>query len=132
MSIDPWTLPAQNTGRNASRAAWNTLLNRLRKNSIDTAEPPDTVEGEWHIRSDTLEVKLRNATDTAWFVVGKYEANLGMVRKDGSNAFTGPPDFGSQAPKNWKENAGSIGSATELLEVTVGSNTRVLQSYAVS
>jgi len=132
MAIDPWTLPAQGTGRNTSRDLFNKALNRLRGNSLGTADPPDTAAGEWHLRSDTGEVKLRNSGDSAWLVAGKYEANLGMVRLDGSNAFSGPPDFGSQAPTNWKENAGAIGSALELLEVTVGSNTRVLQAYAVT
>lgn len=56
--------------------------------ATDPATAGEATAGMWWVDSGNTEVKLRSAVST-WFTAGKYESNLGMIRRDGSNTMNG-------------------------------------------
>lgn len=108
MTINAWVDPVVGSGRDSSRAAWNNNIENVLTLHAAAADPPNMRECMLQVRTDTDALLGRNKTNLAWLTLGKWEANLGMVRIDGSNAMTADLDYNGQRPLDIK-NAGAAG-----------------------
>lgn len=79
--------------------AINAAFDTLNTLHAGTTAPTELVVGMlWADTTTSLLKRLASTGPAVWTTLGKLEANLGMLRVDGSNAMTGPIDEKSSAP----------------------------------
>lgn len=135
MTLHAWTDPVTGSGRDASRDAWNKKAENLLTLHAGTTDPPYMRECMMQVRTDTDLFRGRTKTNSAWLTLGKWEANLGMVRIDGSNAMTADLDFNGKCPldiENAVPTGAPSGTPQKRFGLKVGATTYWVPGYTAT
>lgn len=135
MSLIAWQDPVIDTGQWASIEMLNNNLHNLRTLHAHDDDPPVMIAHMLQVRTDLEVLRIRNAANNAWIDLGKIEANLGMLRADGSTPLLADLDcdgFSLLDPLNAAASGSPVGNPDMRVGIVIGSTTYWVPAWAAT